>query len=76
MTTKQAISAIVTYNTLPPQIDFTLPWRLESIEAEKYLDTLPGDEIDKANAEIKKQIEAYYEPNESGQSAAYYDSLF
>lgn len=71
MTTKQAISAIVTYNTLPPQIDFTLPWQLKSTEAEHFLNTLPGDEINKANAEIKKQIEAYYE---SG--AAYYNSLF
>lgn len=72
MTTKEAIQAIVRYNTLPPQIDYTLPWRLKSIKAEKFLDTLSGDEINKANAEIKRQIESYYGPD----GAAQYDKLF
>ena len=71
MTTQDAIQAIVTYNTLPPQIDFTLPYQSKAIEAEKLLDTLSYAEYDIAQAEILKQINDYFE---SG--AAYYDSLF
>jgi hypothetical protein len=71
MTTQDAIQAIVTYNTLPPQIDFTLPYQRKAIEAEKFLDTLSYAENDIAQAEIMKQIHDYFE---SG--ATYYDSLF
>lgn len=72
LTLKQAIQAIVTYNTLPPQIDYTLPWRLKAIKAEKFLDELSQKEYDEASAEIKKQTESYYSP----EGAAQYDKLF
>jgi len=41
MNISEAISAIVTYNTLPPQIDYTRPYARKAEEAERFLDTLP-----------------------------------
>jgi hypothetical protein len=76
MTTKEAINAIVTYNTLPPQIDFTLPYRNKAIKAEKYLDKLPPLEHDAAQLEIKTITENYYMEDEDGTSPAYYDAQY
>jgi len=72
MTTKEAISVIVTYYTLPPQIDYTLPYKLKSIEAEKFLNALPQKEYDNANTKIRKQCESYYAPGGAGE----YDKLY
>jgi len=72
MTTKKAISDIITYNTLPPQIDYTLPYQLKSIEAQKWLEAnLSSKEYDEANKKIQEEINAY---SESG--AAIYDAMF
>jgi hypothetical protein len=76
ITTKEAIEAIITYNTLPSQIDYKVPWKIKAIEAEKYLDTLPIDEYNEANKEIKKAIDNYYTPNESGYSPSELNEMF
>jgi hypothetical protein len=70
MKIKQAIEDIVTYATLPPQIDYVKPYMIKSDKAEEYLKSLHYGEkyIDIAN----KQIESYY--SETG--AWQYDSLF
>jgi len=67
---KQAIKDIVTYSTLPPQIDYVRPYLIKYHKAEEYLRSLPYGEkyIDIAN----KQIDAYYSETGAGQ----YDSLF
>lgn len=69
MTVEQAISAIVTFHTLPPQIDYTTPFAYKAEQAEKYLRKLKlGDQhLETAT----KQIEEYYNSD-----APYYDSLF
>lgn len=69
MNAKQAISDIVTANTLPPQIDYTLPYKIKERIAEDYLRTLKRYSyyLEKAN----RQIEKYWESD-----APYYNSLF
>ena len=67
---KQAIKDIVTYATLPPQIDYVLPYKIKSNKAEEYLMSLPYGEKHIARAE--KQIEQYYSEKGAGQ----YDKLF
>lgn len=64
-----AIDDIVTYATLPPQIDYTLPYKIKYDKAIKFLESLKDGKRYMKIAE--KRINAYYE---SG--AAYYDSLF
>lgn len=63
---------IVSANTLPPQIDYRLPWKIKEQEAQKLIDTMPTGIKRKIEDEICVEIEAYY--GEKG--AAYYDSLF
>lgn len=76
MTTEEAIDSIVTYNTLPSQIDYTRPYRIRSRGAEEYLETLEDSERNKAYDEIEKRIEAYYTENEDGISPADMAELF
>ena len=68
-----AIAAIVKYATLPPQIDYTLPWAQKADKAEKYLLSLPDGE--KYLEQARKEIDKHYESNEDGYSAADYNSL-
>jgi hypothetical protein len=72
MTTASAISAIVAYNTLPPQIDYTLPWQLKARAAQQWIDLRPWGVRQQIYSEINKQIAAYYGKN----GAAQYDKLF
>lgn len=67
---QEFIGDIVTYNTLPPQIDYTRPYRIKAQIAEDHLKamgTIGEMAMDTANAEI----EAYHE---SG--AAELDAMF
>jgi len=57
MTTQEAINNIVKYHTLPSQIDFTRPWMIKSIQSEKFIQTLPLIEQDRAWDEINKRME-------------------
>lgn len=68
---KVAIEHIITLETLPHQIDYTLPFRVKAQQAQEFINSLPMEEKDKANKEIEKRVSVYFE---SG--AAYYDSLF
>ena len=73
----EAIKAIVTLETLPHQIDYTLPYRRKAEEAGLFIDTLfPKRYRDLIYKKINEQIEEYYAPNEDGFSCAYFDSLF
>lgn len=69
MNAKQAVSDIVCANTLPPQIDYRLPFKIKERKAKDYLRTLKRSSyyLEKAN----RQIEKYWESD-----ASYYDSLF
>jgi hypothetical protein len=64
-----AIGDIVHLETLPPQIDYTLPYQIKSEKAYQFLVNLPDGE--KYINEAQKKIDDYYD---SG--SAYYDSLF
>lgn len=76
-TIKSAIDDIVTYATLPPQIDYTLPWKIKADAAETFLLTqVHAEEAKKAFEEITRQIDSYFEPNEQGFSIAALDAMF
>lgn len=64
-----AIDDIVNLQTLPPQIDYTLPYQRKSEQAYQFLSNLPDGE--KYINEAHKIIEDYY-----NSGASYYDSLF
>ena len=55
---EKSIKAIVRYNTLPPQIDYRKPYRIEAEKAQEYLESLPNGEQYIKQAE--DQIEDYY----------------
>ena len=57
-TIEKSIKAIVTYNTLPPQIDYRKPYKIKAEKAQEYLESLPNGEQYIKQAE--DQIEDYY----------------
>ena len=71
-TVAQAIEAIVNYNTLPPQIDYRVPQRIKSTEAEQYLESISNSEKQKAFSEIERQIDEYYTPTFTGEDGVEY----
>ena len=60
MTTEQAILDIIAYQTLPPQIDFTQPYKFKATRAQEYLETLST--VDKETAEhiIESTVSNYF----------------
>lgn len=64
---KQAIADIVTYNTLPQQIDYRKPYKIKANKAEEFIKTLP--DADKIFKIIGKKIDAYH----SSDAAAHND---
>ena len=75
MTTQEAIQAIISYETLPPQIDYRVPQKLAANEAHEFLNTLPTIERDKCYVLIDMEVSKYYDDSD-GPSPAYLDSLF
>ena len=55
---EKSIKAIVTYSTLPPQIDYRKPYKIKAEKAQEYLESLPNGEQYIKQAE--DQIEDYY----------------
>ena len=77
----EAVSDIVTYATLPPQIDYVLPYQRKESKAYEFLYTLPIGIRDKYITIARRLIDSYYEPcfiNESGESfsPAQLDAMF
>lgn len=72
MTNLEIINAIVIYNTLPSQIDYRLPQKIKSMEAEEKLETLSLEEKTKIENEIGKQINDYYSATIKGIDNNYY----
>lgn len=73
-TVKEAIDAVVTLNTLPPQIDYRVPQKMKAQEAEEFLETLSEEESKKAYTEITKQIEDYYSTCFTGEDGTDYSA--
>lgn len=71
MTTQEAIDAIVTFQTLPPQIDNIAPYRAKMLAAYEHINALDPLDYELATAEVMKLVEAY----ESGHSPADYDAM-
>jgi hypothetical protein len=71
MTTAKAIDAVVTLNTLPPQIDYKLPYLRKASAAQKWIELRPWGVREQILSEIRRRTNAYYDSR-----AAYYDSLF
>ena len=61
MTTKEAINAIVTFHTPPPQIDYTMPYSLKAAAAEKFLVTLSEKEKDEVFTKVERQVHNYFD---------------
>ena len=72
---QKAIQAIVTYKTLPSQIDHRLPFRTKADKAEEFLMSFPDGKryLEQARQEIDKYYEADFE---TGMSAYDYNELF
>jgi hypothetical protein len=73
---KNAISDIVLYETLPPQIDYTKPYKIKHDKGIYFINKLHPKLKNVIEKQIEKQIDAYYTPSDNGLSAAYCDSLF
>jgi hypothetical protein len=71
MTTQEAIDEIVGFETLPPQIDYRLPFKIKADKAEEFLKALPKEESEKAFAEIEERVNNYFDSEVS-----YLDTLF
>jgi len=61
MTTEQAKREIILFRTLPHQIDYTEPYRIRAYKAERYLRTLPLSQQKRAQREIDREVNAYYD---------------
>lgn len=72
-TTAEAISAIVSYNTLPSQIDFISPgMKYKYQSAIKFVESLPAEQRYKVNFIISNEIDAYYSPTFEGDDGESY----
>ena len=60
MTTEDAISAIVTSQTLPSQIDYRVPYLIKADKACRFLNTLGSKREKEAINKANKQIEDYW----------------
>lgn len=69
MDRNSAIDAIVTYQTLPSQIDYVHPYKVKAEKALKYLESQP--DLEGALSEVNEKVGEYYDS-----PAAYLDSLF
>ena len=76
MNTQEAIDAIITEATLPPQIDYRAPWTAKAEAGWDYLKTLSLRTQKRVALKINKAINDYFTEDENGGSPAYYDSLF
>lgn len=71
MDKQTAINQIVTFGTLPDQIDYTEPYRIKAYRAEEFLKTLPAEEYTAIMKDIEEKVNSYWSSDVS-----YYDSLF
>lgn len=69
---EQAKADMISYATLPPQIDYTMPWRVKCNKAQEFIETLPTGIKNRIFSEIEAEVDEYYGPN----GAAQYDCLF
>lgn len=68
----KAKSQIITFETLPPQIDYVLPWKMKADKAVKFIETLPEKIQSSIMKQISDAVDEYYGEN----GAAQYDCLF
>lgn len=61
MTTKQAIDDIVSFHTLPPQIDYARPYSHKANQAEDFLNTLPEPDRTNAFEEANRRVTEYHD---------------
>ncbi len=73
---QRAMEDIVTYHTLPPQIDYTLPYKKKADQAKQYLESIRGGK--RYIRQAYKQIESYWtEPVfDDGTTIAAADAMF
>ena len=69
-----AVNDIVSFETLPPQIDYRVPQERKADESREFLETLPNAK--KYYAIIRKRINDYHTPTENGYSVAEMDAMF
>lgn len=69
---KKAKDEIITFETLPPQIDYTLPYKIKANKAIEFIETLPEKMQTSIMNQIAVVVDEYYGEN----GAAQYDCLF
>jgi len=69
---KEAKNAIISFETLPSQIDYVLPYKTEANKAHDFINSLP----EKIKVSVVKQIENEVGEYYSETGAAQYDCLF
>ncbi len=62
MTISEIISAIVSYETLPSQIDYTKKYKIEAEMAWDELQKRPTYDIKYVERIVSRRVNAYYEP--------------
>lgn len=60
MDKQTAIDHITGYRTLPDQIDYQEPYRLQAYKAEEYLKTLPAEEYAAIMEKIETEVDKYW----------------
>lgn len=73
---KNAINAVVSYNTLPSQIDYVTPYKRKAEVALTLIEDSPERIKKYMINKIEQETNAYYEENESGYSTAELDNMF
>ena len=74
-TIKQAMGHIIARETLPPQIDYSLPYTQKAWDAAYYLDKVKKTKpnlVKEAYRRIALIVDAYYTPNIKGEDGQYY----
>lgn len=74
-TIKEAMGHIISRSTLPPQIDYTLPYTRKAWDAARFLSDAEKTKpnlVKEAHKRIQTQIEAYYTPTFKGEDGQEY----
>jgi hypothetical protein len=78
MDTPEAVAAVVSFETLPPQIDFVAPYQRKADKAYEFIYKLSDVERDECLQAIEEAVNEYYRPHASmqGYSVAELDAMF
>lgn len=76
MSIQEIKSAIIAYETLPSQIDYSRPWQIKAEAAWRELEKLPKDVQNSVGKSIKESIDYYDTPLKCGLTPSQLDEMF